>query len=403
MSEPLNAEPTTNHGLTADARAHITDIAASAFAKRGYHGASVEEICAEASVDRPIFDALFADKYELFREVALATTFALLRATDGLEGTDPRQARTTLARVIEQSVTVTIATRATGGFYRSEYRYLTRPDAEMLSEQIGELRRRIREPLMLHRPELTEFDANLLAAAAQSIIASITIHETSLPAPKLQTLLTVTAMRLLDSEPATSDPHNWVATIPKWQGDTSEAGRILAAAVDLYYQRGFQAVTLDDVAASAGIPRDAVDRHYATASDLLSTACLRGYESLESDTQRAIASTGSPGDRLGALTCAYVRHYFADHKVMSIYLADARSLDDRNRRSMLALQEESVQRWTNAIMDARPELSSVEAVFLAFAALSLVSDLGRLVRWNDDEVIKAKIERCTRTVMALVR
>lgn len=401
MSELLQDDTTSM--AHADTRARIRDVGATAFAQRGYHATSVEEICSESDVDLHTFSAHFADKYNLFREVAFGTTEALLRATAGVDNDDPRQARNTLVRVIEQSVKVTIATRATGGFYRSEYRYLTRPDARTLSANISELRRRIRDPLMQHRPDLSATDADLLAAAAQSIIASITVHTTNLPAPKLQTLLTVTAMRLLDSEPATSDPFNWDATTPAWQGDSSERGRIIAAAVDLFYERGFHVVTLDDIAERAGVPGTELLEHFASTSDLLSVACLSGYESLEHDTRRAIDSTASPRRRLGALSCAYVRHYFADYKVMSIYLADARSLDDRNRTSMLALQEEPVVRWTNALMDARPELSQVKSTFLAFAGLGLVSDLGRLNRWADDDALKAKIEKCTCTVMALVR
>src|SRR5690606_36065177 len=151
--------------------------------------ASVEEVCSEAGVDAQTFSIHYDDKYALFKEVVLANAREMVRATDGIETNDPRQARSVITRIIENATRVAIATRATGGFYRSEHRYLLREDARELSRLIGELHRRVRQPLMLHRPKLTEDDATLMAAAAFSFIASITIHATSLPAPKVQTLL----------------------------------------------------------------------------------------------------------------------------------------------------------------------------------------------------------------------
>jgi AcrR family transcriptional regulator len=230
----MHDDTTSTTSTDSDVRLAIRTAAAGIFAKRGFNDTSVEEVCSESGVDVRAFATHYESKYELFRDVVFATTLALLRASDGVEGHDPRQARSVITRIIQQTVAVAIATRATGGFYRSEYRYLAREDAVQLSEHLAELRRRIREPLMLLRPRLSEPDATILSASALSVIASITVHETNLPDPKLQTLLTVTAMRLLDSEPANADGAAGEAATPiRWQSDTSEAAALLSAGVDL--------------------------------------------------------------------------------------------------------------------------------------------------------------------------
>lgn len=404
MSHLMHREANTPAHADATTHRRLLDAAAHAFATRGYNCTSVEEVCSEAGVDARTFAQHFTDRYDLFRSVVFATTRSLLKATDGIESNDPRQARTTLQRLIDSSVKVTIDTRATGGFYRSEYRYLSPEDSEVLRAQIGELRRRIREPLMLLRPLLSEEEANLLAAASQSVIASITIHPTSLPAPKLQTLLGVTAMRLLLSEPAEPDSCRAMAASPVgWQSDTSERGRLMAAAIDLCFTRGYRDVTMADVAQRAELPEHTALSHYASLSDLLTAACLNGYDALRLDLEVASSSNITPRDTLLALSRAYSRHYFADYKLMTIYLADARNFDDDNRAAMLELQDESVVRFTAALLDVRPELSKVEATFLTFASMSLVSDLGRLIRWNGDPVLMSKIEKCASIVMALIR
>lgn len=400
-----NHASTPGPGTTAtdvDPRTRLRIAAAGVFAQRGYNEASIEEVCSEAGVDAETFAAEYGDKYTLFKEVVHATSRAMVRATDGIETSDPRQARSVITRIIDSATKVAIATRATGGFYRSEHRYLQRDDARELSGLIGELHRRVREPLMLHRPKLTHDDATLMAAAAFSVIASITIHATTLPAPKVHTLLTVTAMRLLDSDPTSIDTHpDRPATRPTWHDDTSKEGQLLKSAVDLCFVRGYRAVTIDDVAEAAEINVEWARRQ--SLSDILSRGCLNGFDALQQDTDRALATSGSARDTLLGLCRAYVRHYMLDYKLMTIYLADARNFDDGNRETMLALQDRSITIWTDAMRDARPELSHTEATFLAFAAMSLVSDLARMLRWKNDAETSGKIEKFACMVMALIR
>ncbi|MBF0671364.1 MAG: TetR/AcrR family transcriptional regulator [Salinibacterium sp.] len=387
----------------ADPRTRLRLVAAGVFAKRGYNDASVEEVCSEAGVDAETFSAHYEDKYALFKDVVLANAREMVRATDGIETNDPRQARSVITRIIENATRVAIATRATGGFYRSEHRYLRREDARELSGLIGELHRRVRQPLMLHRPKLTEDDATLMAAAAFSVIASITIHATSLPAPKVQTLLTVTAMRMLDSEPSPAQVHmDQPATRPTWHDDTSRDGQLLKAAVDLCFQRGYHAVTIDEVATAAGVDVEWARQH-TSLSDILTRGCLSGHKALEIDLNYALESSVSARDTLLGLCRAYVRHYMVDYKLMTVYLADARNFDDGNHGTMLALQDYSVNLCTKAMQDARPELSHTEATFLVFAAMSLVSDLARMLRWKNDDATTSRIEKFACMVMALIR
>lgn len=401
-------EQTLNHGTLAgteaETRTRIRTAAARVFAERGYNDATIEEVCSEAGIEPAAFAEHYADKYALFKDVVFAPTLQMLRATDGIETNDPHQARGVLLTVLDKVAAVAIATRATGGFYRSEHRYLTREDGSELSQTIARLRDRVRAPLMLHRPNLSYDDAEILTAAALSALVSITVHATPLPAPKVQTLLTVTARRLLDSEPAShSEQDGDPASVPEWHSDTSDTGRILNAAVGLCFARGYRGVTLEDVAERAGLPVASVTARYRSLSDLLAEGCLRGYASLDRDMTRAIETTTTARDRLLALCRAYVRHYVLDYKLMTIYLADARNFDDANRTTMLELQHKTIAMWTQAIQDARPELSSTESTFLVFAAISLVSDLARITKWNSEPAITNKIEKCASMVMALIR
>lgn len=384
-------------------REKILGAAAVAFSDRGFHATSIAEICSESGVDVRTFAEHFPTKYELFREVTFTTSVNMLKATDGITATEPRQAQAAVQRMLAELSRSSIATRASGGFYRSQSRFLEPNDLVHLFGNLAELRRRLREPLLVYRPELSERDADTLAAAALSTIASITIHPTNLPDAKILTLLTVSAQRMLDSDPTASivNGATFAATPVGWKSDMSERGLALAAGVRLLYMRGYHAVTLDDIATESGLSSAAVQSHFATTSDLLLESCLDGYAALRIDTEFALTCSSKPREVLGALSHAYVQHYFEDPQVMTIFLADGRNLEDENRRTMLGMQEYTIGRWVATLLEIRPELSPAEATFIVFGALSIVADLGMLYRWNDDEELKSRIERCVLTLVAL--
>lgn len=400
----MSEAPQTEKSIAGmEPREKILGAAAVAFSARGFHATSIAEICSESGVDIRTFAEYFPTKYDLFREVTFTTSVNMLKATEGITATEPRQAQAAVQRLLAELSRSSIATRASGGFYRTQSRYLEPNDLAHLFGNLAELRRRLREPLLIYRPTLSERDADMLAAAALSTIASITIHPTSLPDAKILTLLTVSAQRMLDSDPTASivNGPTFGATAIGWQSDTSERGLALAAGVRLFYLRGYHAVTVDDIATEAGVSPATVESHFATTSDLLLEACLNGYESLRLDTEHALNYSTKPREVLGALSHAYVQHYFEDPQVMTIFLADGRNLEDENRRTMLGMQEYTIGRWASTLLEIRPELTPAEATFIVFGALSIVADLGMLYRWNNDDELKSRIERCVLTLVAL--
>lgn len=408
MSDPTR---TTASPAQDEQRALIISAAMAAFAARGYHAASMEEICSEAGIDGRSVSALFPAKYGLFREVVLTVADQILRVTDAAATpvADQREARAALTRIIESVAHISIATRASAGFYRSESRYLEADDLLEMRSRLAELRRRVREPLMRLRPTLSEADAGLIATAALSTIASITTHPTTLPTAKMHTLLVVSAMRLLDSDlttapsptPGTVAEH--AVTPPTWASDTSPRGIVLAAAIRLFYSRGYNAVTVSDVAEAAGMSAEQVTAQFASTSEMLRDACLDGSAAVTRKFENALRPSAVPRETLAALSCTYVRHSFSDPQTMTVYLAEARNLADEHRASLVGQQREFVTHWVGALRAVRPELSVPEASVLVFAGLSVATDLGSLTRWQQDDATMAKIAKLVLCAMATTR
>jgi AcrR family transcriptional regulator len=392
MSDPnLSTHSTTSSEL----RDRIRTAARLTFDARGYAATSVEEICSEACLDMATVTALFPTKYDLFREGYLGAARDMLAATEptGHVPTDSRQARAALIRMLDAYASVNIA-RGEGGFVRGESRYLTAEDRAELHRIAATIRNRVVEPLRRYRPELSESDATLLAIAALSTVASILSHPTTLPKGKIHTLLTVSAMRLLESESAlsASGGHFIPKQIPEWKTDTSVAGRILAAAIPLIHQRGFLAVTFADIAAESGIPVAEIGFHYASTATLLQGAFHTGQRML-GDAMRKAAEFTTPRDILLGLSHAYVEHFFTHPELMTIFILDARHLPAAQYAETARLQREFAAGWVAALSAMRPELAHAEASFLVFAALSIVADLGAATQWEYVPATMATVEQ----------
>lgn len=394
MSDPIAAQQLLTHG---ERRERILTAAEVIFDARGYSTASVEEIGSESGIDTATILSLFPTKYELFRECALSTTRSLLVATDPgeHEPADSRQARAVLVSTLDNLASANIRRRASNGFVRGEYRYLSDADNAELFAMLVELCQRIESPLRRLRPDLGGDDAELLSVAAVSTLASVTTHPTTLPPAKIQTLLTVSAMRLLENGSALTAPTGHFAPHiePAWMTDQSDRGRILASGITLIHERGFNAVDLDDLAQATGIPIADVEAHYGSTADLLHDAFTKGEVALREALTAAASASPIPRDILLGLSHAYVAHYFADPKLMTVFILDAEHLPQEHRITTARLHGEFIAGWVEVLCAVRPELSPSEATFLVYAALSIVADLGRLARWQYRPEVMAKIER----------
>lgn len=81
--------------MTAAARRKVIELAAAdVFAERGYHGASIDEICRRAGVTPPVLYDHFASKLELHRRLLERTRDELLQLwRENLAGDEPAEVR----------------------------------------------------------------------------------------------------------------------------------------------------------------------------------------------------------------------------------------------------------------------------------------------------------------------
>ncbi|MBF0671363.1 MAG: TetR/AcrR family transcriptional regulator [Salinibacterium sp.] len=396
MSHPNSAARTSE--TTSDLRRRIIDAGIELFDTRGFVNATLEEVCSETGVDCDTLKAEFPTIYDLFRECMLTSARELRAATDiGVNvPNDTRQARTLLVSMLESLAAAHVARRTRAGFVRGDYRYLTAEDQAELRAIHATVNERIAALLHRVRPDLDSGDVELLSLAAASTLATAGAAPTVLPSPKLQTILVVSAMRLLESQSAltASTGEFRQRMTPPWMADKSKAGRVIAATINLAYEKGFSAVTMKDIARETGFPKWAIERKVKNTADLLTAAFATGGAIMRDAMGTAAAEAGRlPRDILLALSHKFVEHYFTDPKLMTVFILDGHHLPAQYAERAEQLHEEFMDGWLENVKAIRPELADAEARFLVYAALNIVEDVGIHVNWEYDHEAMAKTER----------
>lgn len=366
-------------------RAQIAATSAAAFGSLGYHGVSMEDIATRVGISSAALYRHYPSKYALFREELLRLgTLTADAATLPPEALDLPPAQR-LSQVIDRLIGETIANRSTVALARWEGRYLDATDKQGLDEQfayaIATLRRLIGEV----RPELDGHDRAVRAVTLLSVISSIGDHHAALPAKTLTALLHSACAAVIATElpPAGTDPGPPRAVeIPL----SFKHELLLKKAVELFHERGYPNVSVEDIAAAADLSAaSAVYRYYRSKGDLLAAAFRRAADRVSGAIGPAVASSPTPAEALTKLVDLYVAGSFAERELTFVYYAEFGHVSAEERTMLRNVQRLIVAEWVRLLVAVRPELSEGEARILVQAAFGLVVDLGRVFDDSDAE------------------
>ncbi len=138
--------------------------------------------------------------------------------------------------------------------------------------------------------------------------------------------------------------------------------RILAAAADLFYEKGYENTTLDAVAERLGVSKPFIYAHFSSKQDLLSDICARGIASSLEAMDAALSLKASPGVKLEALGKGFVTAVLETQIYIAIFSREEKNLrpEDFDRingmrsdfdRKLTALLRDGVETGEFAISD----------------------------------------------------
>ena len=369
-TEPATASRPRNR------RQLIVAAAGLAFAKRGYHAASMEEIAASVGISAAALYRHFPNKYALFAECANVMVDRLVTALDAVPSAAP------LPVALAAVTRVTVADRAAGGVYRWEARYLNRDDRKLLRSKFAYVVERVAEAV---RREFPQSAAGLRAAAALGAIGSITMHHTPIAPSRVEDLLVSSALGVAAADPAGAAGSARTVRLPAQPVARTRRAEILAAAVPLFARDGFANVTNGQIAEAVGLAPSALYRHYAGKVDILVAACLQAAGLLAYAVEQSLDQVAGPRAAVVALAATYVAYSFEHTALTSVAEAEVIGLPADLKRPLILAQREHIAVWEQQLLLARPELDRRQARVLVHAGLGVVIEAGRSLRWADGD------------------
>lgn len=139
------------------------------------------------------------------------------------------------------------------------------------------------------------------------------------------------------------------------------------AAAELFRRHGYHGVSVNDIAAAAGVTGPAVYRHFRGKQDVLAHVLLSGLDLFGLVTREALAREKP----LHALVEAVSAMAVERREVTALWRWQGRYLDKADQIKIRKRGAELMGDWVSALRETRPALASDEAWVLAWAALSV--------------------------------
>jgi AcrR family transcriptional regulator len=175
---------------------------------------------------------------------------------------------------------------------------------------------------------------------------------------------------------------------------------LVRAASHLFAERGFRAVSLEDLAAEAGVSGPAVYRHFASKESLLADLLIDVSEQLlEQGTLRA--TNASSLDALASLIAFHTDFALRDRDLIRIQDHDFANLAAEDARTVSRLQRSYLEVWVVVLRTIDPGLSESVARTKIQAVFGLLNSTPHSASHRDTEATRFILESMAMDALGL--
>lgn len=389
---PPADEPGISGRRPRDRKQKILAAAAEQFWALGYHQVGMSEVAAAVGITASALYRHYRSKQDLLVEV-------LNEALDqlGEDTTAPED----LDRLIAGFSALALERREFAALCNRERGHLPDSDREAITQRLRAIVARTATALAGQRPGEPSDVVDLRARAVVAVLESPSYHRAAMDTPRFEDLLRRAAAAVVSAAlPPSSEhaPQTGVAGRDP-QPPVSRREALLAAAVQLFSERGYPTVSLADIGAATGITGPSVYNYFASKHDLLISGLNRGNEALWLALHHALANADGPLDALHRALSSYVDFAAANPEIVSVMLSETVHLPVEQRERYRSLQHEYVAEWVALLRRSRPDLDDPEARILVNASLALPNSLVRVRRLRRRVALAAEIDAFGRVVL----
>ncbi|MFH8618669.1 TetR/AcrR family transcriptional regulator [Streptomyces sp. NPDC017979] len=339
-------------------KALIRSAATGLFVRHGYHNVSMADIAESVGIT----PAALYHHYRNKQDLLLHTVLEALDAVDTTirEADDLDSAIRTIAALVAGPGNLLAV-------WERESRHLEDSQRTAVHERESDIVADFLHLLRVERPELDTADAELVARAVLGALGGQSLRRGA-PRRKGATLIfrlasAVARAPLTPAAPQRAEPgpepYGAVPPVARRRRD-----QLLAEAVRLFDERGYQTVTMADIGEAVGIVASGVYRHFPSKTDILVTAMYRGGEQLRTGTDRAFALARTAEEALELLLRAHIAVTVEQRHLVGLLSHERSHLPDKERTALRHYQVDYMNVWLQALdaVDAGHDSSDLRTV-----------------------------------------
>ena len=144
------------------------------------------------------------------------------------------------------------------------------------------------------------------------------------------------------------------------------------AAAALGARRGFDAISMADIGAEAGIVGSGVYRHFDSKTAILVAMADRVMDRLMTRSAAIIAAGLDEGQTLTLLVHDHIEVALTDRDALAVYHREVRTLPEDERRRLSRAQRHYIEEWVHLLAPLRPDLTGGEVRLAVHAAIGAI-------------------------------
>ncbi|WP_196073133.1 TetR/AcrR family transcriptional regulator [Nakamurella alba] len=159
---------------------------------------------------------------------------------------------------------------------------------------------------------------------------------------------------------------------------------IVAVATQIFYEKGYQGASLQDLADRVGILKGSVYYYIASKQDLLVAVIEEVHRAGIENIEKLAATEGNALTRLQRVVIGHIEHVARNLISTTVFLHELNSLSDENRARILGDAHSYQQVFRNLIVEGKREGVVREEIDAKIGALSILGSLNWIYRWYRD-------------------
>lgn len=156
--------------------------------------------------------------------------------------------------------------------------------------------------------------------------------------------------------------------------------QLLAAAGRLFADRGFAAVSLDEIGAEVGVTGQAIYRHFESKQDMLGVLIGQASYHLLTRGREIETEYSESFERLQCLVALQTEFALNSSDIIRVQDRDLASVDDRMQRDIRRTQREFIAIWIRTMQQIHPHETTDQLTVRAHAVFGLINSTGHSFR-----------------------